>query len=214
MYHQKKNSVDLSIVIAKNDHNKECWQQILSETGIKCDKLLHNPGKQLCFYDDTEKYLFILAKSEDVPKLVNSGIADIGFVGSNFVTESDYNLIVLKELNYDRCDLCIIVDKNSNLSEADICSVTTKYATFVSQYFDLLGKSVEIFRLDGACEIGVVLGITDAVVDTVVTGEALRENGLKVMKTIGTTSAVIISSASTYSAKKKVIDAYMKKIRP
>lgn len=209
----KKKNVELAIVIAKNGHNKADWGPRISDAGIKCDDLFKKDNKKLCFYDDDEKYLFILAKSEDVPKIVDSGIADIGFVGKNIIIESTYKLKILKELNYDKCNLSIIVNKNSEINENDIHSVTTKYSVFVSEYFKNKDQNVEIFKLDGACEIGAVLGITDAVVDTVYTGEALIENDLKILKNIGSTQAVIIASPSAYSTKRIAIDDFIKKIR-
>ena len=51
---------------------------------------------------------------------------------------------------------------------------------------------MEIVRLEGSVEIAPLLGLADAIVDLVETGQTLRENGLVVLDDVESVSAKLI----------------------
>lgn len=58
--------------------------------------------------------------------------------------------------------------------------IGTKYPKTAKEYFDGLGVSTEIIKLNGSVELGPIVGLSDIIVDIVETGNTLRENGLEV----------------------------------
>ncbi len=65
---------------------------------------------------------------------------------------------------------------------------------------------VELIKIEGSVELGPIVGLADAIVDIVETGNTLRENGLAVVEDICEISArMIVNKASMKTKKDEVI---------
>ncbi|MEX1104258.1 MAG: ATP phosphoribosyltransferase, partial [Dehalococcoidia bacterium] len=89
---------------------------------------------------------------------------------------------MLVDLNYAHSRLCAAVPLDSPVSSLDEVAgmrIATSFPSITRQFFD--GRDLQIVELEGAVEISVRLGIAEAVIDVVDTGNTLREAGLKVV---------------------------------
>jgi len=72
-------------------------------------------------------------------------------------------------------------------------------------YFASKAVGVEVIKLYGSIELAPLVGLADAIVDIVETGETMRENGLKVAEDIMESSAHLIANKNSFFEKKKEI---------
>jgi len=86
--------------------------------------------------------------------------------------------------------------------------VATKYPRIASEYFNRKSESVEIIKLDGSIELAPIVGLSDAIVDIVGTGNTLRENGLVVYENICDITARMIVNRVSYKMKNKSINIF------
>ena len=137
-------------------------------------------SRKLLFLDKTEKIEVIFVKSPDVPVYVQSGAADLGVVGKDVLNEADYEAYELMNLNIGKCMMATAKIKGEEIDYNRKIIIGTKYPKTAKEYFDGLGVSTEIIKLNGSVELGPIVGLSDIIVDIVETGNTLRENGLEV----------------------------------
>ncbi len=84
--------------------------------------------------------------------------------------------------------------------------IATKYPNIAREYFRKKGMDVELIKIEGSVELGPIVGLADAIVDIVETGNTLRENGLVVVEDICEISArMIVNKASMKTKKDEII---------
>ena len=91
--------------------------------------------------------------------------------------------------------------------------VATKMVNITRDYFANKAVGVDIIKLYGSIELAPLVGLADAIVDIVETGNTMRENGLKVAEDIMDSSAHLIANKNSYYAKKDEILALYEKIK-
>ena len=72
---------------------------------------------------------------------------------------------------------------------------------------------MKLIKLNGSIEIAPILGLSDVIMDIVETGTTLKENNLKVLKTIEDISARFIANKSSYRFKNEEIEKIVKSIK-
>ena len=71
--------------------------------------------------------------------------------------------------------------------------------------------ATKIIKLYGSIELAPLVGLCDAVVDIVETGDTMRQNGLEVVEQIMTSSAHLIANKNSFITKKdEILDLYNK----
>lgn len=148
----------------------------------------------------------IFLPAADIPTFVGEGKCDLGITGLDQVMESDmFDYISdLLDLQFGKCKLQVQVPANGDVDKPEqligkkIVSSFTKLST---DYFKLLegaeGKtegSTKIKYVGGSVEASCALGVGDAIVDLVESGETMKAAGLKAISTVLETSAHLISS--------------------
>lgn len=156
---------------------------------------------------ETENFRFLLVRSQDVASYVSRQAADLGIVGLDVLKEKDCaNLVKLYDLKIGKCDICIGVpnDREINYLLPEI-RVATKMENITRQYFSSKAISVDIIKLYGSIELAPLVGLADAIVDLVETGDTMRQNGLKIAEKIGSSTAHLVSNKLSYISKKAEI---------
>ncbi|MGH2608671.1 MAG: ATP phosphoribosyltransferase [Tepidiformaceae bacterium] len=134
----------------------------------------------LSSFDAENDVEFYFLRPGDIPIYVANGILDAGITGKDFVTEKSLGLTLRADLNYGHSRLCAAVPVDSmvqTLAEVARVRLATSLPSIVRRFF--APAEVDIVQLEGAVEIAVRLGIADAVVDVVDTGNTLRDAGLR-----------------------------------
>ena len=120
------------------------------------------------------------------------------------------DLLRLKDLQIAKCRLVIAGKKGVSL--VSNMKIATKYPTITQKYFQSQGLPCTILKLYGSIELAAVLGMTDAVVDLVETGNTLKENGLSELKIIEDISSYLVVNKTSYRFNKEYVDKFISKI--
>ena len=92
--------------------------------------------------------------------------------------------------------------------------VATKYINTAREHFAAKGVHVDLIRLYGSMELAPLLGLADAIVDLVATGQTLKANGLVAVEEIMPVSARLIVNQAALKTKRAdlqpLIDAFAK----
>jgi len=162
---------------------------------------------------DIGDFRFLNVRNQDVPTYVEHGAADIGVVGLDVITEKELDIINLLDMNLGKCKVAIGIKNEDELdwSKPDI-KVATKMVNIAKRYFAQKAVGVQVIKLYGSIELAPLVGLADAIVDIVETGNTMRENGLKVAEDIMDSSAHLIANKNSYYAKKEEILSLYEKI--
>lgn len=135
----------------------------------------------------------LLVRAADVPEYVQDGVVDCGITGIDLVRERGADVHELLPLGFGSCRLEAAVPEESSvttLDELEGCSVATVYPHLARQ---LLPVDVELVDVTGSVEIAPRLGLADAIVDLVSSGNTLRTNGLRSLGVLLESEAVLVA---------------------
>jgi len=169
-------------------------------------------GRELIM--EKEGFYFLNVRNQDVPTYVEHGAADIGVVGLDVITEKELDIIQLLDMQLGKCKVAIGIKNEDKLdwSRPNI-KVATKMVNITKNYFARKAVGVEVVKLYGSIELAPLVGLADAIVDIVETGNTMRENGLKVAEEIMDSSAHLIANKNSFYAKKGEILSLYEKIK-
>ncbi|MBE0491790.1 MAG: ATP phosphoribosyltransferase [Sulfurospirillum sp.] len=158
-------------------------------------------------------FKFLLVRNQDVPAYVLHQAADIGVVGLDVLEEKDEDLIRLLDLGIGKCKICVGLQEGKELNyDLPEIKIATKMSNITKKYFSQKAVAVEIIHLYGSIELAPLVGLCDAIVDIVETGDTMRQNGLKVVETIMESSAYLIANKNSFIQKKAEILSLYEKI--
>jgi len=170
---------------------------------------LEDKGRKLILNCENEEYNidFFLVKAKDVETYVEYGAADMGIVGKDTLMEANKEFYEVLDLNVGKCKFALAALPSFKLDEGyNRKKIATKYPNIAREYFRKKGMDVELIKIEGSVELGPIVGLADAIVDIVETGNTLRENGLVVVEDICEISArMIVNKASMKTKKDEII---------
>lgn len=148
----------------------------------------------------------IFLPAADIPTFVGEGKCDLGITGLDQIMEADMldSVLDLLDLQFGKCKLQVQVAQDGPYEKAENLlgkKIVTSFTKLSADYFREL-ESTAAEKLDpttikyvgGSVEASVTLGVGDAIVDLVESGETMKAAGLKAIATVLTTSARLISS--------------------
>ena len=172
-------------------------------------------GKKFVFEDrklilEVDNFKFLLVRNQDVPSYVLHQAADIGVVGLDVLEEHELDLIDLMDLGIGKCRVCVGMKKGENLSSSmPQIKVATKMENIAKRHFSNKAMATKIIKLYGSIELAPLVGLCDAIVDIVETGDTMRQNGLEVVEDIMDSSAHLIANKNSFITKKsEILDLY------
>jgi ATP phosphoribosyltransferase len=134
----------------------------------------------------------LLIRAADIPEYVQDGVVDCGITGVDLVRERGAQVTELVRLGFGSCRLDAAVLEESpvqTIEELAGMSVATVYPSLTRQ---LLPVDVQLVDVTGSVEIAPRLGLADAIVDLVSSGNTLRTNGLRSLGTLLESEAVLV----------------------
>jgi len=190
----------ITIAIAKGRMQDDALE-LLAEAGV-CLSPESLASRKLAIEDNSGMYRFIFVKPADVPVYVEHGIADCGVVGRDVLLESEADVLLPLDLGIARCRLVVAaIDPEVITRSFGMLRVATKYSRLAGAHFGSRGIPVEIISLSGSVELAPQLGLADAIVDLVETGQTLQENGLKVVEVITESSGRLVVNRASFQLK-------------
>lgn len=153
----------------------------------------------------------VLVRPADVAAYVEHGAADLGIVGKDQLWEAAGGAYELVDLGFGACKLVIAVPEDSQLRGPQTwpptLRVATKYRRATIAYMDRLGQSVELVDLHGSVELAPLVGLVDAISDLTETGTSLRENRLRVVAEVASTTMRLIANQASLKTRAGLGDA-------
>ncbi len=156
---------------------------------------------------------WIFSRVFDVPVFVENGI-DVGISGSDVIDELGSDVFIPLELPFGQCRLSVITsaDKDLNIEQMRNYRIATKFPNITKAFFHDGGIEVNVIKLHGSMELAPKIGIADAIVDIVDSGDTIRANGLKEIHTIKDIGARLIVNRVSQKTKFKEINTLIDKL--
>ena len=153
---------------------------------------------------------FILVRASDVPTYVQHGAADLGVAGADLLAEhGGQGLYQPLDLGIARCRMAVAAREDFDYAAAvkrgARLRVATKYIGTAREHFAAKGVHVDLIKLYGSMELAPLVGLADAIVDLVDTGQTLRANRLVVVEEIMAVSSRLIVNPASMKLKRAAI---------
>jgi len=165
----------------------------------------------------------LVVRASDVPTYVQYGGADLGITGKDTLLEhaagwgssSAAGLYQPLDLQIAKCRISVAVradfDYASAVRQGSRLKVATKYVAIAREFFAAKGVHVDLIKLYGSMELAPLVGLADAIVDLVSTGNTLKANHLVEVEHIMDISAQLVVNQAALKLKqapiRKIIDA-------
>ena len=183
-------SKQITIALTKGRIEKDTVK-LLEKAGFDLS-FMAEKGRNLIFESPDKTFRFLLVKAPDVTTYVRHGVADLGVVGKDVLMEHPSGYLEMLDLNFGLCKFSLASTADYQPKDHKRKRIATKYPTVATDFFNKKGEDVEIISIQGSVEIAPVIGLADAIVDIVETGNTLVANGLQVYEDICRISARLI----------------------
>lgn len=138
----------------------------------------------------------LLVRAADVPEYVQDGVVDCGITGADLVRERGVDVDELLKLGFGACTLEAAVPAESPaqaLGDLAGLRAATVYPHLAREELSKRGIEVELVEVTGSVEVAPRLGLADAIVDLVSSGNTMRTNGLRSLGVLFSSEAVLVS---------------------
>jgi len=137
----------------------------------------------------------LLVRAADVPEYVQDGVVDCGITGADLVRERGAEVEELLQLGFGGCTLEAAVPEESpaqSLADLEGLRAATVYGRLAAELLAERGVRVELVAVTGSVEVAPRLGLADAIVDLVSSGNTMRMNGLRSLGVLFRSQAVLV----------------------
>jgi ATP phosphoribosyltransferase len=189
---------------------------LLARAGIRPSEHPERSRKLIIGTNRAEVRL-IIVRATDTPTYVQHGGADIGIVGGDVLLEhGGAGLYQPVDLGIARCRMMVAVkdgfDYASAVRQGSRLRIATKYVNTARGHFADKGVHVDLIKLYGSMELSPLVGLADAIVDLVSSGQTLAANGLRAVEEIMPISARLVVNQASLKTKRArlqpLIDAF------
>ncbi len=194
----------LSVALPKGRLGEKVYG-MFEKAGFECPSIKED-SRKLIFINEEKAVRFFWVKPSDVAIYVERGAADVGVCGKDILLEYAPDVYELLDLNLGKCRMAVAGKKGYRDDGKNTLRVATKFSTVAKNYYDSLGRDIDIIHLNGSIELAPILNMSDVIVDIVETGTTLKENNLEVLETIFPISARFIANKASYKFKSELIE--------
>ena len=185
---------------------------MLEQLGYDCSQV-RDKGRRLILPIGDGSIEVVLAKAADVVTYVENGVCDMGVVGKDTIMEKEGTFYEVTDLGFGRCKFALATKKGSNFYEGyQTKTIASKYVNVTRRYFQEKNMDINVVKIEGSVELAPILGLADAIVDIVETGNTLRENGLEVIEDVCQVSARLIVNIASMKLRKQEIEQFLDQI--
>ncbi len=189
---------------------------LLRAAGIE---VLEDPEKsrKLILTTNQPNVRVLVVRASDVPTYVQYGGADLGITGKDTLLEHGSDgLYQPLDLQIAKCRISVAVradfDYASAVKQGSRLRVATKYVAISREFFAAKGVHVDLIKLYGSMELAPLVGLSDAIVDLVSTGNTLKANHLVEVEHIMDISSRLVVNQAALKLKqapiRRIIDAF------
>ena len=193
---------------------------LLAKAGVRT---LDDPesSRKLILATQRADLRLLVVRAADVATYVQYGAADLGIAGRDLLAEhGGQGLYQPLDLAIAKCRMVVAVpegfDYAAAVKQGARLRVATKYIGTAREHFAAKGVHVDLIRLYGSMELAPLVGLADAIVDLVDTGNTLKANKLRVVEEIMPVSSRLIVNPASMKLKRDsiapLIDAFAKAV--
>ena len=159
-------------------------------------------SRKLILHTQDPDVRIVIVRATDVPTYVQYGAADLGVAGKDVLIEhGGQGLYQPLDLQIARCKMMVAVSEGFDYAAAvkpgSRLRVATKYVNIARDHFAAKGVHIDLIKLYGSMELGPLVGLSDAIVDLVSSGNTLRANNLvAVEEVMPISSRLVVNPAS------------------
>lgn len=205
---------ELKIAVPNKGRMSEKMLDLLKRSGLG---VADKNERCLCTQTENEHYSVIFLRTQDIPKFISNGTADVGFTGIDVVEENGQNVDRLLDLDFGYCKMVVALKEEDPYQTVedlpDNIKVVTSFPNIARKYFESKGKKAIITEVAGATEITPRLGLADVIVDITSSGSTLKMNKLRIIDEILESSATIIGRPGVKEEKKDEIETFIRAIK-
>lgn len=152
----------------------------------------------------------IIVRASDVATYVQYGAADFGVAGKDVLIEhGGEGLYQPIDLNIAHCRMSVAVqagfDYENAVRHGARLRVASKYVQIAREHFAAKGVHVDMIKLYGSMELAPLIGLSDAIVDLVSTGNTLRANNLVEVEHIMDISSRLVVNQAALKMKREAL---------
>lgn len=195
----------LNVALPKGRLGEKAYA-MFEKAGFSCPDI-RDGGRKLIFENTQTGVRFFWVKPSDVAIYVERGAADLGIAGKDILLEYQPEVYELLDLKMGKCRMAVAAREGFRDDGNRTLRVATKFTRIARNYYEGLGREIDIIHLNGSIELAPILGLSDVIVDIVETGSTLRENHLQVMEQIVPISARLIANKAAFKFKNGPITA-------
>jgi len=167
-------------------------------------------SRKLIIGTDRPGVSVVIVRATDVPTYVQYGAADVGVAGKDVLLEhGGGGLYQPLDLEIGKCRMAVATrrgfDWNGTVQRGARIRIATKYVKTAREHFAAKGMHVDLIKLYGSMELAPLLGLADAIVDLVSTGNTLRANDLVEVEDILPISARLVVNPAALKLKRGVV---------
>jgi ATP phosphoribosyltransferase len=175
-------------------------------------------SRKLIIATNLRELRVILVRAADVPTYVQYGAADLGVAGRDLLAEhGGQGLYQPLDLGISKCRMVVAVreefDYAAAVKRGARLRVATKYIGTAREHFAAKGMHVDLIRLYGSMELAPLVGLADAIVDLVDTGNTLKANRLRTVEEIMPVSSRLIVNPASLKLKRDQLSSLIEAIR-
>ncbi len=176
----------LAIAAGRLEEPAQAW---LRRMGVMGE---YRRGRTLVFRptDDLE---VVVARSRDIPRLVEQGVVDAAIMGRDAALDSGVALWISDSLGFGACRLMLALPVGIRWDPTQAWRLASRYPAVTAHWAATQGVAVTVVGLAGSVEAAPRLGMADGIVDVVETGHTLRANGLEPVLTVLESSARLVT---------------------
>jgi len=182
---------------------------LLAAAGIHPDEDPET-SRKLILSTDRADVNIVIVRASDVPTYVRYGAADLGVAGKDVLHEQGVDgLYQPLDLGIAKCRMMVAVptgfDYSGAVRQGARLRVATKYLKTAREHFAGKGMHVDLIKLYGSMELAPLVGLADAIVDLVSTGNTLKANRLEAVEEIMPISARLVVNQAALKLKRVAI---------
>lgn len=186
----------VTIAVPSKGRLKDPAIDLLRRSGLR----FRVSGRRLFSECAGSDHRLIFANTADIPLLVAEGMVDLGITGQDNVLEAGVEVTEHHTLGFGRCRMALAVHRDAEFAlPAGLagCRIGSSFRRITERFLAEQGvDNATVIPIKGAVEVTVLLGMVDAIVDIVETGNSLLENDLVEAATILHSEAVVVGSPS------------------
>lgn len=183
----------LKIAVQKSGRLYEDSMRILKDVGVAIDDGKHQLKASATNFPLEVFYL----RNGDIPKYLEDGVVDATIIGENLLFEKGETISVIEKLGFSKCRVSLAIPKTQkyrSLKDLQGKRIATSYPNTVNQILREQNLTADLHVINGSVEIAPNIGLADAIVDIVSSGNTLFKNNLQEVEVLLESEAVLAVS--------------------